>query len=203
MAFAQVVASCPAPRPEVLGQHYKGDAGWQALFSISASRRPTLSPILSTQGLPLCPMLSETRLPSYPRTAMARVTDQEEGPHSGHLGTAWETAVVAVFAVIIVVVGIVAFYFRRRRMRRRLTDRIHSPANFTRDPEQGAISPSFENSPRSREMRGIGDVDASIAKPERAVSSSSPRQSISSPHHSEITQKQGTFKSPRYYWEPK
>lgn len=124
-------------------------------------------------------------------------------PHSGHLGTAWETAVVAVFAVIIVVVGIVAFYFRRRRMRRRLTDRIHSPANFTRDPEQGAISPSFENSPRSREMRGIGDVDASIAKPERAVSSSSPRQSISSPHHSEITQKQGTFKSPRYYWEPK
>lgn len=103
-------------------------------------------------------------------------------PQSGHLGTAWETAVVAVFgaflynvissslnitsviAVIIVIVGVVAFYFRRRRIRRRLTDRIHSPANSTRDPEQGVISPPFEKSPRSREMRDIADVDASIAK---------------------------------------
>ena len=69
-----------------------------------------------------------------------------------------------IIAVIIVIVGIVAFYFRRRRIRRRLTDRIHSSANSTRDLEQGAISPSFEKSPISREMRGIADVDASIAK---------------------------------------
>ena len=72
--------------------------------------------------------------------------------------------IISIIAVIIVIVGIVAFYFRRRRIQRRLTDRIHSSANSTRDPEQGAISPSFEKSPISREMRGIADVDASIAK---------------------------------------
>ena len=77
--------------------------------------------------------------------------------------------IISIIAVIIVIVGIVAFYFRRRRIRRRLTDRIHSPANSTRDPEQGAISPSFEKSPISREMRGIADMDASIAKACSAV----------------------------------
>ena len=72
--------------------------------------------------------------------------------------------ITSIIAVIIVVVGIVAFYFRRRRIRRRLTDRIHSPANSTRDPEQGAISLSLEKSPISGEMGGIADMDASIAK---------------------------------------
>lgn len=77
--------------------------------------------------------------------------------------------ITSIIAVIIVIVGVVAFYFRRRRIRRRLTDRIHSSANSTRDPEQGAKSPSFEKSPRPREMRGISDVDASIAKVGLAV----------------------------------
>ncbi|KAL0946477.1 hypothetical protein HGRIS_012694 [Hohenbuehelia grisea] len=118
---------------------------------------------------------------------MDQEPQEEPGPSNGHLGTAWEIAVVVVFVCVICAVILTMVFHLRRRSRRRRQAVLDAESQQEKDPA--------ENNER-RTSRFANDDGMSLARPEPVAQSH--RSSRASSHSNSDPR---AHRPPRYYWD--
>jgi len=136
-----------------------------------------------------------------------------DSPSHGHLGTAWEVAVVVVFIILIVALAAAAAFQMRRRQRRKrqpaLARRLDvergreeecSTNNYTGTTEEKCPDRSHSGASANDDSEGVlcENVKANRSSGELAQPSptAQPKRLSKSPYHEYISKK-----PPKYYWD--